>query len=324
MRSPSGVTSRISTSSSGPISTTLPARSLPPGRASAVQTFGSGPAGRRSRTSASPPPDRRPRSRAGKTRVSLSATTSPGGISSGRAANVRCEIVRCARSSTRSRLRSRRSAGVCAMRCGGSSKSKSEVRYKAPSGVEEGALMARSEPPIGGGSEPKAAEGEWCGDTPSRRAHEQPVLAQEGLIDLLECARILADRYGQRVEPHGPAVELLDERAQDPGIHLVKAILVDVQDLEGGVSHLGSDHTPCPHLCIVPDPPEQSIGDPRGAARPPSDLLRAIRRDLHLQDLGGTPEDERELVHRIVVEALHDAEARAHRGRQQTEPGGRA
>src|SRR5581483_11498060 len=61
--------------------------------------------------------------------------------------------------------------------------------------------------------EPEMAEGAAGRDAPARGALEQPALEQIGLIDILDRVLLLPHGHGQRRESHGPAGELLADRA---------------------------------------------------------------------------------------------------------------
>ena len=67
------------------------------------------------------------------------------------------------------------------------------------------------------------------------------------------------------------------------------------------------------HLREVAHAAQQAVGDARRAARAARDLRRAVVVDLDLQHVGGAPHDQLEILGRIEVEPLLDAEARAHR-----------
>ena len=67
------------------------------------------------------------------------------------------------------------------------------------------------------------------GDAAARRAHEQPLLDEVGLADVLERVALLGAGGGERLDADGPAVELLDDRAQERAVELVEAELVDAE-----------------------------------------------------------------------------------------------
>src|SRR5213593_5183504 len=60
--------------------------------------------------------------------------------------------------------------------------------------------------------EPKVAVRGGCGDAAARGAGEEALLHQERLVHLLERPRVLAHRGADRLQSHGAALELLDDR----------------------------------------------------------------------------------------------------------------
>src|SRR5213593_3575602 len=66
----------------------------------------------------------------------------------------------------------------------------------------------------------------------ARGAGEETLLHQERLVHLLERPRVLAHGGGDRGESYGTAVELLDDRLEDPPVHVVEPELVDVEPLQ--------------------------------------------------------------------------------------------
>src|SRR5437879_13577573 len=70
--------------------------------------------------------------------------------------------------------------------------------------------------------EPEVAVRGGRGDAAARRAREETLLHQERLVHFLERPRVLAHRGADRLQPHGAALELLDDRLEDPGLQLVQ------------------------------------------------------------------------------------------------------
>jgi len=102
---------------------------------------------------------------------------------------------------------------------------------------------------------------------------EEAALDEEGLVDLLKCFGLLADRHGKRADADRAAAELVDEDSQDPSVHLVKPCLIH---LEGG-QRLTCERTGDPALTlhggVVAGPLEEAVGDEAKLR-----LCRAIRR----------------------------------------------
>src|SRR5690606_32066563 len=79
-----------------------------------------------------------------------------------------------------------------------------------------------------------------------------------------------------------------------------------------------------PDLGVVTHPAQQAVGDARRAARAAGDLAGAIRFAVDAQDPRRTAHDPGQLLGRVELQALDDAEAVAQRRGQQAGAGGGA
>ena len=108
-----------------------------------------------------------------------------------------------------------------------------------------------------------------------------------------------------------------------PRHDLVQALGVGLEHVEGDPGlHLQADPSGCPHLGEVANPAEQPVGD---AGRPPGaagDLLTCVVLDCDAEDGGGAPDDRRQLVRLVEVEAAGEAEAVPERRREHAGTGG--
>src|SRR5690606_21543993 len=146
------------------------------------------------------------------------------------------------------------------------------------------------------------------GDAPPGRALQEAFLDQVRLVDLLDGAGILAYRDGQVRQPGRAAAELLDERQQDAGVHVVEAVFVHVERIEGAVGDLRRDTAVALDLREVARAAEQTVGDARRTPAAARDLEGALRRDLYAHDPCRAKDDLLEQVGRVVVVAEVDAE----------------
>ena len=85
-----------------------------------------------------------------------------------------------------------------------------------------------------------------------------------------------------------------------------------------------ADDAAGPHLCEIPHPAQQPVGDARRAAGPLGDADRAVGLQLQLQDARAPHHDPGQLLRIVELQALHDAEAVAQRRGQQARAGGGA
>jgi len=158
----------------------------------------------------------------------------------------------------------------------------------------------------------------------SRSPLQKSVLNQERLVDFLEGPHVFADRRGNRADTHRSAIELLDDRLEDPRVHVVEPELIHFEQLERISRDLAIDAPAGAHLGEVSNSAQQPVGDARSAARSLGDLLRSILVDLDLHHLGRPVDDLLEIAGRIEVEPLLDPKPRAHRRSEHAEPSGGA
>src|SRR4051812_8929406 len=150
-----------------------------------------------------------------------------------------------------------------------------------------------------------------------RGALEEPALEQVGLVDILDRVGLLAHRHRERRQPDGTAAELLADRRQDLAVEAVQAELVDVEHGQRRVRGARGDDAAVAHLGVVAHAPQEPVGDTRRRAGAGRDRARAGGLDLDAQDRRAAPDDDRELLDRVGLEAGLDAEAVAQRRGQQ-------
>src|SRR5438552_3268959 len=154
---------------------------------------------------------------------------------------------------------------------------KSAIRNCLP--VEDRLLVRGS-----GRSEPKMLVRGSSGAAAARRAGQEAALHEKRLVHLFERTGILAHGGGDGREPDGPAFELLDDRLEDPAVHVVEPELIHVQPFQRLARHVGGDLATGADLGVVAHPLAQAVGDARGAAAAPRDLGDARRVGRHGPD----------------------------------------
>src|SRR6266540_3737551 len=149
------------------------------------------------------------------------------------------------------------------------------------------------------------------------RALQETELEQVRLVDVLDRVGLLAEGHSEGREPNRPPVEAFHDRAQELAVDPLKALSVDLEQLE----RLGRDlsrHCPLmPHLGDIPYAAKDAVRDPRGAARAAGDLLGRVIGDLHVENASRAPHDQSELGRVVVVEPEGHPEAVAQRRCQQ-------
>src|SRR5258706_12826994 len=87
--------------------------------------------------------------------------------------------------------------------------------------VSKQLLLVRAGPAFGQGAREVLVRAPGR-DAPPGRAVDEPDLQEEGLVDVLDGVRLLADGRGQRAHAHGPAPELVDDGEEELAVHLVE------------------------------------------------------------------------------------------------------
>ena len=126
--------------------------------------------------------------------------------------------------------------------------------------------------------------------SPARTSCSSRALArgpdEERLGDLLDGLHLLADGDREGADADRPAAEPAHQRVQHGSVEPVQPQFVHVVDGQRGTGDLLGDHPVGPDLGVVAHPAEQPIGDPRCAPGPTGDLHRAVRPDVHGEQLG--------------------------------------
>src|SRR6185503_3626333 len=155
------------------------------------------------------------------------------------------------------------------------------------------------------------------GDAATRGALQETFLDQVRLDHVLERAALLAYRGGKAVDAYRAAVELLDHREQEPTVHRVEAVRIHLEQVHRGLRDALVDGAVAFHLRVVAHAAQESVPDPRPAARTRRDLARTRVVDREIQNTGGAVHDLRKLRASIELEMLRDAETVAQRRREQ-------
>ena len=172
-----------------------------------------------------------------------------------------------------------------------------------------------------GGRRPTVQVAEAGQDATAGGPLQEAPLQQIGFVDVLDGVGLLPDGHGQRGQTDRTPVELLQDEGQDLPIDPVETFVVHLEQSEGLVRHRGRDAPFMAHLREVAHPLEQTVGDPRRAARTQGQFVSPFGIDLDAQDIRRTGDDAGQLLDGVVVESVREAEAVAQRSGD--EPGAR-
>ena len=122
--------------------------------------------------------------------------------------------------------------------------------------------------------------------------------------------------------PTGPPREALADGREDLAVQPVEALVVDLEQVERGVGGRGVDRAGAADLGVVAHALEQPVGDARRAAGALGDRARALPASISTPSTRAERVTMRaEVVGRVVLEPVLDAEAVAQRRRQQARRG---
>src|SRR5206468_6017969 len=150
-------------------------------------------------------------------------------------------------------------------------------------------------------------------DAPLRRAREEALLDEEGLVDVLNRVALLADGRGERVDPDRPAAELVDDGEEEGAVHLIEPRLVDVEQGERIARDGPRDPPLGTHLGEVAHAAQQPVRDARRAARTARELGPTVLVEGDAEDRRRAAEDLLEILAPVKVEPERRAEAVAER-----------
>ena len=125
-------------------------------------------------------------------------------------------------------------------------------------------------------------------------------------MDILQRSRLFAHSNRERIETHRAASEFMDERLDDPLVHLVEAVGIDVEHLERLGCGVPVHDATGADLGIVTDPAQEIVGDSRRAAGATGHLERPLVIDLHAEEAAGAKDDFPKFLGLVVIEpAVH-------------------
>ena len=137
---------------------------------------------------------------------------------------------------------------------------------------------------------------------------QEAELEKIGLVHIFNGACILSRVGSDGIEANGPALKDGYHGHEHAAIHRVEAQLIDSQHVET-LLRCRKIHGPGPlHLCVIPDPAQQAIGDTGRAPGAGGDLQSPLIVDLYAQDLSAANDDLLELFGRIELQLFLDAE----------------
>ncbi len=172
-----------------------------------------------------------------------------------------------------------------------------------------------------GGFESENFVGAGEGDTALLGTLEITFEDQVRFVNLLKRPGFLTDGGGEGVETCGAAFALSREGLEEAFVHFVQAVLIDFEHLQGGDRGCGGGGALGSGQGVVTNPAEKIVGDAGGAPAATGDFGGRILLQFDFEERGGAPKDRGQILDRVVVETVGDAEAGSEWGTQQTRAG---
>ena len=138
-------------------------------------------------------------------------------------------------------------------------------------------------------------------------------------MDVLECPAILTNRRRKGFEAYRSSVVNIDDCSEQLPIEVVETECVDLHLLEPPLCGIESHRIAAEVMGEVTNPAQETVCDPRCAARTPRDFSTRLIWHLDIQDVGRAGYDHCQVLTGIELEAVDNAEAVTQRSGQ--EPG---
>ena len=90
-------------------------------------------------------------------------------------------------------------------------------------------------------------------DPTARRPQDKTLLNQEGLQHILNRTALFRQSRSQAIDTHRAAIELLDHGQQQPSIQMIKALSVNVQQIERSLRGCAITASIGLHLGVITD-----------------------------------------------------------------------
>ena len=105
---------------------------------------------------------------------------------------------------------------------------------------------------------------------------KEPFLNQKWFVHIFNCSSFFTNRCGNGPQPDGATLEFVDDGCQDPVVHLIKPMFINMKGLQGMLGDVHGDDAIAKHLSKIPDPFEQAIGNPWRCPAPAGNFTSRI------------------------------------------------
>src|ERR1041385_2381109 len=151
----------------------------------------------------------------------------------------------------------------------------------------------------------------------TRRPVQKTDLNQIRFNNLFYRIFLLGNRRGNGAQPHGPAVEFLDDRQQQFSIHFIETVRVDFHAIQRVICDFLVDTSVVIHFSVVPHATQQTIDYTWRAPRATRNFTRAAVVDPHAEYFSRAFADNFQIFVRIEIQMKDYSEAPTQRSRDQ-------
>ncbi len=174
-----------------------------------------------------------------------------------------------------------------------------------------------------GGARPRCSQAVRVATRPRGVRASRPERTRNGSATSSTVSRSSPTATASVLMPTGPPPKRRQSASSTARSRRSRPGLVDLEQLEGRAGQVAGHHAVGPHLREVADPPQEAVGDARGAPRAGRDLDAGGLLHLDVEQVGRAPHDALEVGGLVELQVGGEAEPVAQRAGEQTGTGGR-
>ncbi len=166
--------------------------------------------------------------------------------------------------------------------------------------------------------------GAGSGHAAARGAVDEADLHEVRLVDLLDGVFFFAEGRGERAHADGAAAVFVEQGEHEVAVDFIEAAFVDAEHGKSFLRDGAGDASCGAHLGKIAGAAQQAVGDARRSAAAAGNFFGAAFVHFDSENFRGAMQDDQQILGLVKIEAMHDAEARAKRGGDESGAGGSA
>src|SRR5216684_584513 len=144
------------------------------------------------------------------------------------------------------------------------------------------------------------------------------------LVDFFDGVFFFAEGGGKRADADGAAAVFVEQGEHEVAVDFVEAAFVDAEHGESFLRDGAGDAAGGAHFSKIAGAAQQAVGDARRSAAAAGNFFGAAFVHFDSENFRGAMQDDQQILGLVKIEAMHDAEARAKRGGDESGAGGSA